>query len=332
MFELEVRRTSLNDWRKVGEGQVCIHADITTDAGSSLAVAFDLHDQSASFYDEALAHADVYLKRSFYLPDIERQPPHLRTKILPLGLNFPCKSSESVRVIASAMLSRAGRQLFADRADRGRSWQHMFRDLLGFYRLRSVGDFEVLPDASKELAVVFQTRIWEENSVVGEKADEVNESRVRMIELLRRELGARFVGGLVPTPYARSRYPGLIAEQHPRRYPAILRRSLIGIYTRGLHHSTAWKLPEYMAANMCVVGEPIRNVLPRPLETGRDVLTLTTPDECVEACVRILEDPQLRMAMRARTRAYFEFAIEPGANLLNTLERAVAHWSNALPS
>lgn len=331
-LELDVRQPSPNDWRRVGEGHACIHADVTTDDGATFAVVFDLHDQSTSFYEGALEHADVYLKRSYHQPDVERQPPHLRKKLLPFGLNFGCKSWESVRRLTAAMLPQACLQLVRTRTNPGRSWQHIIGNLLGFYRLPSLADYEVLPVTPKESTVLFQTRLWDEDRVVGEQADAVNEPRVQMIKLLRRQLGARFIGGLVPTPYARSRYPGLISAQHPRRYPTMLRNSLIGVYTRGLHHSTAWKLPEYVAANMCVVGEPVRNVLPRPLESGANVLTFTNPEECVASCVRILEDRSLQTMMRARTRAYFENAIEPGANVISALERAVAHRANESPS
>ena len=213
-FELEVRQPSLNDWQRAAQGHACIHAD-------------------------------VYLKRSYHPCDVERPPAHLRNKVLPFGLNFACKSWESVRRITSAMLPQAGRQLVRTRTNPGRSWPYIIRDLVDF-----------------------------------------------------------------------------------RRYPTMPRNSLVGVYTRGLHHSTAWRRPEYVAANMCVVGEPVRNVLPRPLEAGVDVLTFTTPGECMESCVRIREDRPLQRMMRARTRAYFEAAIEPGANVINGLERAVAHRSN----
>jgi hypothetical protein len=88
---------------------------------------------------------------------------------------------------------------------------------------------------------------------------------------------------------------------------------LIGIYSRGVHHSIAAKLPEFLAASQGIVTEPIRNELAVPLTEGLHYLPFATPSECVAACRRLLEDPMLASTMRRANHDYYIKYVEPTA-------------------
>lgn len=299
-----------------------VRVDLLLPDGSEIVLAFDLGDESTRFAKQALGAADLYFKRSWFEPDIACLPEELRWKVVPWGLNYACRSWRSVAPLA--WVARREAASVPDLATRRRILANLVRHV----RLQPPGAFHLPATEPKEERVVFQTRVWDEASLGADRAEEVNEVRAGMVRALRREFGGRFTGGLLPDPLARRRYPDLIAEQRGRQseYLRLLRRSLVGVYTRGLHHSTAWKLPEYLAATMCVVAEPIRNALQAPLVTDRHILCYDSVDGCLDACVRAFEDRQLRGRLRANAEAYYREHIEPARHMERCL-RAAAAWA-----
>jgi hypothetical protein len=127
----------------------------------------------------------------------------------------------------------------------------------------------------------------------------------------------------MPTPFAIANYPDLVVREHFRRseYIRMSGRCLVGVYSRGLYYSNAFKLGEYIAAAQCVVAEPPRHQLPEPLLAGKHYLPFASVDECVRACERVLSDPQLVARMRADNHAYYRSQVEPAAHVLNCLRQ-----------
>jgi hypothetical protein len=183
--------------------------------------------------------------------------------------------------------------------------------------------FEQGPDVRVEPLVLFQTRVWEPEES-SEDLAKINEERVAMIRMMRKAFGQRFRGGIVPTPFAREHFPDVLLQESYRRtdYIKMVQRFLIGIYTKGLHHSLAFKLPEYLAASMCLVSDPLRNKLPQPLVSGQHYLQFETADECLAQCEWLLSHPQEAMEMRRQNFAYYRNWIRPPEHLLSCLNRA----------
>jgi hypothetical protein len=258
-------------------------------------LAFDLRDQSYFICLEALERADVYFKRSYYEPHLESLPQAHRAKILPFGLNCAQKTSAAGTLVARMLL----RNPACIRRLRG--------TLKAYLRLADAEAMERPPSVKAEQVIYFQTRVWEPEEVPGDDSREINESRVAIVRSLRREFGARFKGGLVPTAFARAHYPDAIsAEPHVRsQHIQASKAASIGIYSRGLHHSLAFKLAEYLAACKCIVAEPLRNGLPAPLVEGRNYLEFTTVDGCLALCDRLLADPAAAEEMRAANWEYY---------------------------
>lgn len=90
-----------------------------------------------------------------------------------------------------------------------------------------------------------------------------------------------------------------------------------------MHDSTAWKLAEYLAASQCIVAEPIRNVTPRPLQEGVHYLGFETPEDCVEACTALLDDPDRATRMREENHRYYREEVAPAAMVMNRLQEAM---------
>jgi hypothetical protein len=282
------------------------------DSKREVLLAIDLHDQSHVFATAALKRCDGYLKRSFYRPDVTSLPAELGCKVRPYGLNYLCRTLGST---LSLFRSAALRLVL-----RGRPG---LRRLLDHLTLPRVVDFEQEPTASIDSTIVFQTRVWEANETAPGESEAINEGRVAVIRSLRAAFGNRYRGGLVPTPLALARYPREVSAFPSRRslYTAMSKKNLIGVYTRGLHHSTAFKLTEYLAASQCIVAEPPRNELPVPLVPGKHFLSFGNAEDCVAACQRLLDDPELAAEMRRANHDYYRNEVEPSAHTRRVLER-----------
>jgi hypothetical protein len=285
-------------------------------SGKAVLIAIDLSDHSSLVTPRALEACDVYLKRSFYKPDLDWLPDQLRVKILPFGFNYACKSSSSLLVILGKLLPTFLRRAWA----RQRPLQTFIPVLEQFLMTPNVRAFEYDPMQKVKLAITFQTRVWSPEEVT-ENVHELNEGRVTLIRALKKAFGSRFQGGLVPTSYARQHYPQDVSKRSPRRYVTWSKKNLIGINTRGLFHSVAFKLAEYYAASKCVVSCPIRNELPVPLVEGQHYLTFRTVEECVDHCDDLLCKRNLAMRLRQEAWEYYRNEIEPAAHLRISLRR-----------
>ena len=284
--------------------------------------AIDLRDKSDSFADPVLQSCDLYFKRSFHQPDVDRLTPDLREKVATFGLNFACKSRRST----FRMLRALAPQIAATGVSGLKKLRH-------FMALAELADYEQDAESLVDATVVFQTRVWEASETAPGEAEVINRSRVELIRALRRAFGHRFRGGLMPTSMALARFRDEVSPYPARRkeYTAMSKKNLIGVYTRGLFESTAFKLPEYLAAAQCIVAEEPRNGLPTPLLAGKNYLPFRSPDECVAACESLLADRALARSMRHANRAYYLTEVEPNACVSRIIQQATASLPGVIP-
>ena len=187
--------------------------------------------------------------------------------------------------------------------------------------------FEQPPDTAVEPLVLFQTRVWEPEESP-EDLQRINEECAGLILRPAEGVGACvFRGGVTPTAFARRHYPDVLLTEAYRRkdFIRMVKRHLIGVYTGGLHHSLAFKLPEYLAASMCVVSDPLRNELPQPLTAGCHYLEFRGHDECVAQCERLLSRPDEARDMVAQNHDYYRRWVAPAEHVLHCLE-CVGRW------
>ena len=287
-----------------------------------LRVAFELYDRSDVFAMDALTRADVYFKRNYYQPDMAKVSSELRGKIRPFGLNYPCHTAESLRATLSRVAADYGIRFLRSPLATARMIHRL--DLYYFLVGPDVSAFEHAPDQPVQREVHFQTRVWDQDSLGPDSHEDVNRPRVELSRLLRRRFGALFLGGIVPSEFARRYCPNDLSNEPTRRpnYVALSKAAMIGIYTRGLHHSLAFKLGEYLASSKCIVTEPLRNELPSPLVPGKNYLEFSTPQECMQRCEQLLDDAELANQMRRNNWEYYQQEVRPDRHVLRCLERA----------
>ena len=284
---------------------------VDVQGSAPLRFAIDLRD-GEGISQPIIDRVQVYFKRSFYPAELDRLPPQSSAKIRPFGLNYPCRSSAST----IRLLSTIGVPL----AMGGRRNLSRIRHYLS---VPPPAKFEQGPAAPVEPRVVFQTRLWTDAELPPGDIGSLNEGRVAMVRALKQAFGDRFVGGLLPTPLALERYPGDVTP-HPSRsveYLALKKRCLVQVYTRGLEHSLAFKLGEALAASQCLVSVPLRYELPAPIQAGRHYLPFDTPEQCIEACHQLLDDPARARAMREANHEYYVHEVEPAAHIARVLDR-----------
>ncbi len=304
-------------WGSPGPGSdLCVYLDVRAKADVlPVFVCIDVRDRSGVVCEGALADADLYFRRCFYQPDVDLLPSGRREKVRPFGLNFPSGTA----AIALPLLRVGLRDWRIPR------WPRLAALLRNYLSLPTPDQWEWDPVRPKDSLILFQTRVWELAEARGEDVEALNEARAAVVRALRHAFGDRFVGGLIPTPLARRRYPELVTnvQTDTAAYSALSKRCLIGIYTRGLHYSTAWKMAEYMASSLCIVAEPVRDTLPDPLVAGTHYLPFQSADECVQACARVLGNPTLQLHLRRAAFDYYLTRAHPASAMLACLRDAV---------
>lgn len=274
-------------------------------------VAIDLRD-GEGISQPIIDRVQCYFKRAFYRPELERLPREYAVKMLPFGFNYGCRSfASTVRLLGAIGMPLA----LGGRRSLSRCRQYLSTPPSAV--------FEQGPDAPVEPRVVFQTRLWTAAEVPPDEVDPLNDDRVAMVRALRGAFGERFLGGLVPTPFALERYPAEVTPHSSQyaEYLAMKKRCLIQVYTRGVEHSLAFKLGETFAASLCLVSVPLRYELPSPIDEGRHYLPFATPEECIDACRRLIDDPVRARAMRQANHEYYVREVEPAAHVARVLAR-----------
>ena len=315
----------------------CASTSVPLEAARKVKVCFDTADwRNIASMDDLLA-ADVYFKRSYHAPYAAQLDPLLSAKIVPFGLHYACSSrheslSQSVRA-AFGWQTASGAWKTAPLEAAKRVAASPVKRVLGRLRAGSappfIDEFEAGPLMPAEAKVFYRTRVYgpqdaPDNFRLGRMA-EVNELRANTVRALKSHFGDRFVGGLRSSAYAQSTYPDCLHAGDPglRGHVALSRACLINVNTAGLHDSTSWKIPEYMAASRCIVSEPTYYAIPVPIVQGRNYLPFTSPEGCVAACERLLADPAAAFAMRSENDAYYRAHIRPDRVMARCLQTAV---------
>jgi hypothetical protein len=315
-LEISVRPSTNSIW-----GVYRVLARLAQD-GPAVRCTVDLADRSDFWDSDGLEQTDLYFKRSYWST---RPAPSKgrRAAVHGFGLNYACRSPRFPYSVAAKMAWAVTRHAVL----RLRSAQYVRRSakfLRSYLENPSAAMFEVPAGVHREMKVLFQTRLWSPEE--GPDIERLNDERLSLVRALRRAFGDRFLGGVVRTPVAERLCPDAISP-HPsghREYAVWSRDASIGVYTRGLHDSIAFKLPEYLANGKAIVAEgiPAAIVLPTPLTDGREYLSFANTDACLATCDRLLSQPAETRALGERAHAYYESHCSPTATarrLLHTL-------------
>lgn len=294
-------------------------------------IAIDWRDNADLLALEKLSECDVYYKRNL-IPAVTEPvcPSAHRAKLRPAGLSFAIRGKQA-RPWWVQMMSALWRD---EQPLIQRSLKATIRGLHKSLRvpamLRSLAEKHELECNTMRRArnvVFYQLQAYDpRGSRLAEDTNAINEERAQIIRALRRRFADRFVGGFIPTPYARMRYPDCLSrENHSRAdYIRLMTSCRICLYTRGLRDSPAYKLGEYLAASRCIVSQRLQTVLPSPLRDGHEVLYGDDVEGLLEQCESLLshEDRQERLSSNARR--YYAREVEPSRRTLRFLQEAFA--------
>ncbi len=315
----QLRRIKLNFEYNHGMGnymdRFSVMLYVSKSLGDRKLVYFDLRDTPIFRKPALLELCDICFKRSYQNQYINELPKEYRQKIRPYGLNYACSFPSGIRNLVS--MSRRG---FRDAA-----WllRREMKRIGLFRRLPRIERFELPPYRSFTGKVLFLTRTWSPESTRMDRGalEKLNNFRANIIRLLRSTFGEKAVVGFADTLYARRNYPDCITnlDTTRRNYIRIMRECDVAVTSIGLHTSTGWKLPEYLAASKAVVTEPLQNSLPTPLVQGENMLTYSTPEECVDAVSMLLEDKEMSSKFRHNNYLYYRNEVEPSAHVYKRL-------------
>ena len=283
--------------------------DVRNRDGAERSIAIDIADDVQILDPASLERVHAYFKRSLCAET--RLSREQAPKVRPFGMNNP------------AIRPRTALSVLRARLGTGRNLRELGVDARQLFALPAPQSFERSPDEPAEPLVLFQTRLWEPRPT-DPGAEAINAERVALVRTLRAAFGDRFLGGVIPTPFARAHFPDVITSLPfaMRAYPRLLRRPLVAVYSRGLLDSLAFKMSEYLAASRCIVAQPPKTTLPASLIAGRNFLPFETPDDCVARCEELLSRPDAAAAMRRSNWDYYQNSVEPSAHLGSILEQA----------
>lgn len=293
-----------------------------------------LNEKKILFYDtsdtpnlrsDALEISDAYFKRSYINTSI---PDCYKSRVYPLGLNYELYTGKVNRHEILRFILR--KNLFENFP---REFLRRIAELVSLSFLPTIANMCAPPVLNQDPRVLFMARAWDPGGElakvsVEEKSErvQINETRARCIELLRKELGPKFYGGFAQTKYAVENYSKLLLESPlisgKKNYLSLLRQYPICIATTGLHGSIGWKMAEYVAFSKSIVSERLRCVVPGNFEANKNYLEFDTPERCLQETVKLVEDRQSRQRMMEDNWTYYKTHVVPDKLVLRTLKIA----------
>ena len=289
-------------------------------------ICFDLNDGPEIALDHLKA-CDYYFKRTFNSKSVNSLDRYLKPRVLPYGLNYQCKSRHEKQLILKGLI-----HVWASGKSPGRRFQTLKRIVRWFVKKTAlnhsvtsrsthsqsllISEFEAPPDLVVQPRILFQVKIYDPETLSGRPIEDFKRQmndRANLVRALKKAFGKRFLGGVVPSAYARKHYPDCISglSTDRRNYLHLVRECLVGVTTGGIHDSVGWKLPEYLAASKCVVSEPLQIELPGPLIENRHYLPFHSPGECIRSCRRLLDNLSFAKQMRQANYKYYQTQVWP---------------------
>ena len=259
-----------------------------------------------------LENCDFYFKRSFSAEKNQELIKRYEGKMYPLGLYFRVTHPRSPineplwKALLKPLLGKASARYFVPKV------------FLGIPE----------PEGERKPRILFLTQLWndQEPGFSEEENRErtyINQMRIDIIRALRERYGDAFVGGLNDSALSRTWAPDLImpAEYTERkRYLKLVLSCDICIGSRGLFESIGGKTGEYVAAAKAIVNERLHYTVTGDFAEGIHYLSFETVEQCLDAVQKLVEDSQLRLAMKQANAEYYRNYLRPDMLVKYTLE------------
>ena len=321
-----------------------MYLEATNQNGRMLKICYDLQDGTDISSVDGLEKCDIYFKRSYSIDFINStqqiKNSELRPKILPYGLNWPCKSAFETGQFTCTLIFNLATGIY---------WRNPKKALKLIIRSAAnavaspaiatgrrsqlvTSEIEYEPHNPAEPVILFQTRLFDP-ALSKKDPDQIirmNKVRVATMRALKEAFGDKVVGGFIPNDYTLRSHPevhDMITTQPTSRpqYLQLVKRCLVAVFTLGILDSNGWRLPEFLATSRCIVSEPLKYELPVPLEPEKHCIYFSNPDGCVKACQRILADRSLAASMRENSFQYYYDHVRPASIVMKSLDAAMQH-------
>ena len=277
-------------------------------------IVYDLGD-GYNIWDDiqtGLDNSDFYFKRSYSAEKNQALLRGFEGKMFPLGLYFRVTHKKSPineplwKALLKPLMGKASARYFVPKVFAGTPER----------------------EGDRKPRILFLTQLWndQEPGFSEEENRErtyINQMRIDIIRALRERYGDAFIGGLNDSALSRAWAPDLImpAEYTERkRYLKLVHSCDICIGSMGLFESIGGKTGEYVAAAKAIVNERLHYTVTGDFTEGVHYLSFETVEECLSAVQRLVEDPELRFAMKQANAAYYSRFLRPDALVKNTLE------------
>jgi len=84
-----------------------------------------------------------------------------------------------------------------------------------------------------------------------------------------------------------------------------------------------WKMAEYVAFSKAILSERLVYETPGSFAPGKNYIEFTSPEECLNGAVRLIEDVALRQQLMRSNAAYYRDYLRPDALVRNALKIAI---------
>ena len=272
--------------------------------GSSRKVIVDFRDLVA-FDEVAYDWSDLYCKVNLDSGDTGRP------KVIPLGPGFGVGPRPHERAPVRAVTLGASAHLRDRRAGLGAASPSAAKVL------RDVARWQTLPDlAAYRARPAGSDRVFYAASLWGDAASmpSTDPERAAFMRAARASCGDGFQGGLVGgSPADRAQYPDLLLDHPIRRRDWIdqTAASAMAFNNPAVWGCLGWKLGQYLALGKAIISTPLENVLPEPLEHGRNVHLVGSVEEIPAAIDRIRTDDDYRLELERGALAYWHRWLAP---------------------
>jgi hypothetical protein len=208
--------------------------------------------------------------------------------------------------------------------------RRMYNDMTDLMTLPALSGILGLRGRQKSQDVVFLSAYYRHPD---HKID--NEYRLELIERVRRDRGIKGIAyfaalkrSSLPTRFRNFSGPYLPVKRLLQLYA----ESNLGVYVRGLHDCYSYKLPQYMALGLPIVGQPIlRDGFEGMGVPGyREQFSYESPEEIVKQIKEALRHPAELHALGVGNMRFFDRAINPIAVGRQILREVVNEFESGL--
>ena len=328
------------DFKKSGKYPHRLILELTSQ-GKTL--AFDIGDgyqdiHSPEFFDDILSHTDYYFKTSYSSEFASRLK--YPDRFFRLGVIFRCScegnrfekemaryylGKRQYKSAAYYALNEKKIQLSGDYRKFQASEHFDSYDLMMWTRLWKVGKTPA-SDIQKVYPELTIEQAREKSEYIYNMLQQTNEERIRLVRILKSELGGRFIGGLADDEISRSEAPELITEDDRvmvrERYIETGKGNVVNLLSKGLHGCIGARYCESFAAGRAFLTDRLVYELPGELRDGRNYSEYSSPEDAAGKAVALLDDVELIHKLESNNTEYYNKYLRPDMLMHNALKTA----------